>query len=79
MDHYIAKSSDGGGLEEGNLVPSCPECNLCKGNLTIEEFREKLSKDIFNSFQGKMIKKYYKVKPKKIQFYFEKEINNGTL
>jgi CRISPR/Cas system Type II protein with McrA/HNH and RuvC-like nuclease domain len=73
LDHFVAKSCNGGGFDDDNLVPSFPECNHCKSNLTLEEFREKLSSEIFNTFQGKMISKYYKIKPKRIKFYFEKE------
>lgn len=79
LDHFIAKSTNGGGFEKENMVPSCPECNLCKSNLTLEEFREKLSSEILDTFQGKMISKYYKVRPKRIKFYFEKEFKDGTI
>lgn len=77
LDHFIPKSSNGS--RENNLVPSCPECNLCKSNLSLEEFRDKLSKEIWGSFYGKLIRKYYRVKPQKVEFYFEKEHKNGTL
>ena len=77
LDHFIPKASNGS--RENNLVPSCPECNLCKSNLSLEEFRDKLSKEIWGSFYGKLIRKYYRVKPQKVEFYFEKEHKNGTL
>lgn len=77
MDHFVAKSSNGKGGK--NLVPSCPECNLCKSNLDVESFRQKLSSDILNSFQGKMIQKYYKIGFQPITFYFEKEDINGFI
>lgn len=56
-----------------NLYPSCKDCNLSKGNLTIEEFRKKLEKMPFMLHIARMITKYYDVKPRKITFYFEKE------
>ena len=74
LDHFKAKSLGNG--QKDNLVPSCVDCNLCKSNLDIEKFREKLSTKIFQSFQGKMISKYYGVKPKKIKFYFEEVLMN---
>lgn len=70
MDHFKAQSQ--GGRVKDNLVPSCPECNSCKYDLDIEGFRDKLMNKIFNSFHGKLMRKYYGVKPQKIQFYFEK-------
>jgi len=76
MDHFEAKSN--GGKVKENLVPSCPECNLCKSNLSIEEFRHKiecLSKD---TFVGKLMKKYYQIEDRPIEFYFEGK-EDGTL
>ncbi len=40
FDHYIAKSL-GGGNEPANMVPSCRSCNLSKGALPIEYWRER--------------------------------------
>ena len=71
IDHYISRAN--GGLSEDNLVPACPECNVCKSSLTVEEFREKLMNEIPNTFQGKMLRKYYDIKPREIVFYFEKQ------
>lgn len=76
MDHFIAKSRGGTGGK--NYVASCRDCNMCKSNLSIEEFRQKLEKSIYKNNQARMITKFYGVKPKKIIFYFEKEgIQNG--
>lgn len=72
LDHFTPKSL--GGRAKDNLVPSCPECNLYKSNLDIEGFRRKLINDLLNSFQGKLITKYYlnnKESKKSIRFYYE--------
>lgn len=77
MDHFVSKFS--GGKVKDNLVPSCPECNLCKSNLDIEDFRNKLANTIWDSFQGKMIKKYYPIRKREIVFYFEEVGGYGDL
>lgn len=77
MDHFLAASR--GGKRESNLVPSCPECNLCKKGMSIEEFRQYLSKDLFETFQGRIIHKYYKIDYQPIRFYFEEVAKSGTL
>lgn len=55
VDHFIPKAL--GGKDKDNLVPSCPDCNLSKGDLTIDEFRAKISSYAY-SFQGRMVIKY---------------------
>lgn len=55
VDHFIPKAR--GGKDADNLVPSCPDCNLSKADLTIEEFRAKIGSYAY-SFQGRMIIKY---------------------
>lgn len=55
-----------------NLFPSCCDCNLSKGNLSIENFRKKIEQILFNNHTARIITKYYNVKPKKIKFWFEK-------
>lgn len=76
-DHFFPKSK--GGEKGKNLVPSCSECNICKGNLEIEKFREKLSNIPDKTFSGKIMKKYYGIKAKAIKFYFEEiSENDGT-
>ena len=74
-DHLEAKSK--GGKQHKNLVPSCPECNMCKSDMTIEEFREKLENILVSSFTGRIIKKYYKPKKHNITFWFEEERNGN--
>ena len=76
MDHF--KSKRLGGKSINNLVPSCPECNLCKGALDIDEFRTKIAFELWNTFQGRIIRKYYKIEPKSLLFYFE-EVGYGDL
>ena len=55
MDHFFPKAK-GGKANYKNLVPACPFCNLRKSDLSIEEFRQKLTR-LFNG--------------EKIVFYFE--------
>lgn len=76
LDHIKAKSK--GGIRENNLVPSCPECNIYKSDLEIEEFREKIANALSSNSHGKIINKYYKIEYKPITFYFE-EVGYGTL
>lgn len=40
MDHVHPKAL--GGKDKDNLVGACSDCNLAKGNLDLEDFREKL-------------------------------------
>lgn len=42
MDHMVARAK--GGDQKGNLAPACMRCNLRKGCLSVEEFREWLTK-----------------------------------
>lgn len=66
-DHLIPKS------KKGNiLVPCCPTCNQFKSDLSIEEFREKLQKELFDDFHVQMLMKYYRIEKKPIVFYYEK-------
>ena len=71
IDHMIPKSK--GGSNGDNLVASCAECNLVKGDLDVEEFRNKIENLLFKDVHGRMIQKYYHVRPRKIMFYFEKQ------
>lgn len=76
IDHFIAKACGGGG--NNNLVPSCPECNLAKSNLSIEEFRNKIKSMKNESYTGRMIGKYFHIEDTDIEFFFEKgEQSNG--
>ena len=58
---------------EANLVPACPECNMCKYDLDIEGFREKLQTTICGGFHGRLMTKYFKAVPERVTFYFERE------
>lgn len=78
-DHIVSynKTSDN---SLSNLLPSCPSCNMIKGCRSIEEFREYIPYKILDGTQGYLLSTYYKFKPRKIKFYFEKlgkEITNG--
>lgn len=68
-DHFHPKSF--GGKAKDNLVPSCPDCNMSKGNLSIEQFGKKISDLPKRDATGRMISKYYDISPKRIEFYFE--------
>ena len=69
VDHVFPKSKSV--THEYIYFPACQECNMAKGNLSLEEFRYKIESYI-DSFPGKIIDKYYKIKRKEIVFYFEK-------
>lgn len=71
LDHVVPKAN--GGKYEKNTVPACIECNTLKCDRTIEEFREYINKEFENNIHVRMIAKHYKIKPKPIVFYFEKE------
>lgn len=71
-DHFISKLNHGHGNID-NLVPSCPECNLMKGSSSIEEFRRILEHLDERNITGRLFKKYYNVKHKKIKFWFERQ------
>lgn len=75
IDHFVAKAN--GGKNKNNLLPSCCLCNLMKSNLTLEEFRKEIENLIYlDTGKVGLINKYYKIKAKKIKFYFE-EMENG--
>lgn len=71
LDHMIPRSK--GGKAGLNLVASCVDCNAFKSDLSIEEFRHKLENMMIDDFHGRMLCKYFGVKRKHFQFYFEKE------
>lgn len=62
-----------------NLFPSCIDCNLLKGDLEVEEFREKLESFIFKDTRCRALKKFYNLEPKKIKFFFEKQGENKNV
>lgn len=70
IDHFIPLSK--GGKNGDNRFPSCPTCNMCKGELDSEEFKQKIL-NIFKDCTGKiaLIQKFYDVKLKSDKFYFE--------
>ena len=76
LDHFKAKSN--GGKQSNNLVPSCPDCNHCKGKLDIEQFRTKIENLLEDRFVGNIVKKYYGLESKKIKFFFE-EVKDGDI
>jgi len=76
VDHIYPKSR--GGLDSHvNLAPSCHPCNIRKGNLTIEEFRRELKRDLFqlerDSAKFRLLKSFGKIliQNTDIVFYFE--------
>lgn len=69
-DHILPKSK--GGKDAGNLIPSCPDCNNIKSNMSIEQFRKTLEGFPYSSIKCRAICKYLGVKRKKVTFYFEK-------
>mgnify|MGYP003100097143 FL=1 len=75
IDHFVARCKNG--KQHKNLVPACPDCNLSKGGLPLEDFRKKLS-SLLKNHQGRMIKKYYNVTSRSITFYFD-EVQDGNI
>lgn len=51
IDHVIPKAL--GGTDYRNVVPACPDCNMSKGTLSIEEFRKKKRKGYYKIKQPK--------------------------
>ena len=39
FDHVRARSENGK-MDSDNLLPCCPSCNVMKGSMTLEQFRE---------------------------------------
>lgn len=76
IDHFVPRSK--GGKQGGNIVPACPDCNLSKGNLSVEDFRKKIGGMVTETHTGRMIDKYYKPHKKAIRFWFEED-ENGDL
>ena len=71
LDHIIPRSKGGSGGK--NLVACCKDCNSFKTDLTIEQFRGKIESMIENDFHGRIYKKYFGIRRKHFNFYFEKE------
>lgn len=77
VDHIIPIAK-GGKTNKDNLVASCPDCNICKSNLSIEEFRQKINGFVTKTHHGRIIAKYYGVQPHQIRFFFE-ETDDGNI
>lgn len=70
MEHLQPKAK--GGKDKNNTFPSCPDCNLSKWSLSVEEFREKIERMATNTHIGRMISKYYPADYKQsVEFWFE--------
>lgn len=78
VDHFVPKTKfNGNGADDfDNLMPSCKECNMDKGNLLIDEWRERLhnaaetvksSKILASALKFNMIE----IKPFDGKFYYE--------
>lgn len=76
MDHFVAKAK--GGKVVNNLVPACSDCNIYKGDSTIDEFREKIHECLLGNIKGRLIQKYYGVEDVPVSFFFE-DVANGTI
>ena len=76
MDHFIPKQA--GGKSKGNLVPCCHDCNLSKGSLPLDYFRDKIQGLLTETHHGRLIANYYGIKPTPIKFFFE-EVDDGDI
>lgn len=54
-----------------NLFPSCPQCNMIKGTMDIEEFRNALQTRVMKGVAGHILTEYYRFSPTRVSFYFE--------
>ena len=63
---------------EDNLYPACPQCNIAKSNLTVEEFRESIlyTTEYLRRYDAKfrLAERYGVIKSfnSNIVFYFER-------
>ncbi len=70
IDHIVPKAK--GGKDKDNIFPSCQDCNLSKGSLSVEEFRTKIKKTVTETHTGRMVAKFFPVDQKhKVTFWFE--------
>lgn len=69
LEHFSPKAN--GGKVANNLVPSCPDCNLQKSTLSVEEFRERIRHIATDTHHGRLMMKYYNFPDKPIVFFFE--------
>lgn len=77
MEHVIPRwkqTYNNGGIDSLDMLwPACHQCNLFKGDLTVDEYRGKLYQVLETDARTRMIKKIYNLKPKIITFWFEKQ------
>lgn len=79
VDHFIPQSH--GGKDKNNLVPACPDCNMMKSDMSIENFRweiwEKnvvyIHQQLEKKMHGRVFLKFYQNADELPTFYFEKE------
>jgi len=79
IDHIVARRRfSGPGLDDiSNLNPSCPSCNIRKATLTIEEFRDEISKQVdrlkrdVNQFNLALRFNQIEITNKPVIFWFE--------
>lgn len=71
VDHVLPKCK--GGKDSQNRFPSCPTCNMGKGTRTPNEFKEYINDLISQTHEGRIISRYFDIKPKTIEFYYETE------
>ena len=72
VDHVIPKAK--GGTDFKNIVPACPDCNMAKSDLSIEEFRLKIYESVSKTHVGRVISKYYHIEPELPVFWFEENL-----
>ena len=70
VEHTKSKAT-GGRTNINNLNPACCICNLTKGALSIDEYREKLQNIHLTNTGAILLYKYQNVKIDEIVFYFE--------
>ena len=69
LDHFFAKAD--GGKVKGNLVPACPDCNIQKSCLSVEEFRERIRYIATETHHGRLMRKYFVIPDAPVVFFFE--------
>jgi 5-methylcytosine-specific restriction endonuclease McrA len=78
VDHFVPKTKfDGNGVDSiENLMPSCKECNMDKGNMLIDEWRGRLINAVETVKSSKILASAIKfnmidIKPFSGKFYYE--------
>lgn len=80
VDHIIPKKRGGATYSYKNLFASCPECNLFKRDMTLEEFRTNLARLPYTNkktmlFFNHIANKFMSISDLEdfeVEFYFEK-------